>query len=79
MTETAHIEQDITQIKTDLTALREDVDELKQNVTILNTKSESFATKAEVEKMGRTIIMWLTGIIIGCTSILAGIIIRVIR
>lgn len=70
MAEIAHLEQDISEIKKDLSSLRGDVSTLKTDMAVLKTEANNYATKAELEKMGRTIIMWLSGMIIASTSLI---------
>lgn len=75
MADTATLEQDIARIKEDITSLKTDM-------AVMRSKMESFATKedlqmvrAEIEHMGRTLIMWNVSSMIA----LAGIVVAIVR
>jgi septal ring factor EnvC (AmiA/AmiB activator) len=61
--DTVAFEQDIAKIKEDIAAIKA---ELKHAAT----KAELQEVRFEIEKMGRTIIMWLSGMIIASTGII---------
>lgn len=68
MADIATLEQDITRIKDDLSALKTDMAAIKAEMKHL-------AAKEDVERMGRTLIMWNVSSIIA----IAGIIVAVVK
>ncbi|MBI4383751.1 MAG: hypothetical protein HY579_06915 [Nitrospinae bacterium] len=55
--------------------LEQDISRIKEDVAVLKAESRNYATRedlqtvrVEIEKMGRTIIMWLSGMIIASTG-----------
>ena len=86
MADTTHtVEQDIARIKEDIASLRTDMGKVKEDVTSLKAdmigiKAEMkyFATKADLEHMGRMLIMWNVSSIIALTGIVVAIV-RLLR
>ncbi|MBI5428510.1 MAG: hypothetical protein HZA02_09575 [Nitrospinae bacterium] len=60
------IEQDVNQIKGDIVSLKSD---LRNLYTKIETELKYMATKADVEQMGRVLVMWMVGSIIAVSGI----------
>ncbi|MBI5427666.1 MAG: hypothetical protein HZA02_05215, partial [Nitrospinae bacterium] len=69
------LEQDIHQIKEDVAALRKEIAVLHEDQAVLKAEMKHFATKEDVERMGRTLIMWNVSSMIA----LAGIVVAVVK
>ena len=66
---------DIADLEHDIARIKEDVAFLKRELDVLQVRSEYFATKADVEHMGRVIIMWNISSMIA----LAGIVVAIVK
>jgi hypothetical protein len=66
-------EKDILQIERDIGQMKGDIASLKSDVRNLSTKIDSelkhMATKADVEQMGRLLVMWMVGSMIAISGI----------
>ena len=78
----ARIKEDIASLKTDMGRVKEDITSLKTDMAVIKAEMKGFATKedlqmvrAEIEHMGRTLIMWNVSSMIA----LAGIVVAIVR
>lgn len=69
MPDIANLEHDVNQIKVAVVSLQDNQASMREDVAAIKAELKHMATKADVEQMGRLLVMWMVGSMIAVSGI----------